>query len=291
MSAPAGSPAARIAALFVYPVKGCAGVAVATARVSVRGLALDAQPPGVGDREFMLVDARGRFVSQREQPALARIRPTLARDGLVLEADGKRLVVPLVDGAWAGAQRRDVVVWNDRVEALDAGDGAAAWLTSRTGFATRLVRFDPTATRRCDPAYVGDADAHTAFADGYPILVIGAATLNELNRKLGDGVEPLPMDRFRPNVVIAGLAAGDEDHLASITAGEIVLDLVKPCTRCRVTSIDQATGHPAFDPLPILAGYRNARSGGVTFGINAIVASGSGCELAVGATARCEFRF
>jgi uncharacterized protein YcbX len=154
------------------------------------------------------------------------------------------------------------------------------------------VRFDPTATRRCDPAYVGGADAHTAFADGYPMLVVGSATLGELNRRLGDGVEPLPMDRFRPNVVLSGLAAGDEDHLASLAVGDVVLDLVKPCTRCRVTSIDQATGRPAFDPLPVLAGYRDAgRSGGVTFGMNAIVASGSGQELAVGATARCEFRF
>lgn len=286
-SAPDAAP--QIAALYVYPVKGCAGVALDRCAVTVRGLGAPIAP--VTDREFMLVDVGGRFVSQRELPGLARVRPSVTPGKLELAVDGDRLTIPLAARAWANSARCEVVVWKDRIPALDAGDGPAGWLSERTGTPVRLVRFDHTVTRPCDPVWVGASGAHTAFADGFPVLVIGAQTLAELQCRMG-AASPLPMNRFRPNIVVSGLPAGDEDHVASITVGEVVLDLVKPCTRCRVTAIDQETGAPGLDPLPALASYRHdPRLGGVTFGMNAIVRGGAGVELAVGATAHCDYRF
>lgn len=277
----------RIESLHVYPVKGCRGIALDVAEVATTGLVAS----GAGDREWMVVDGAGRFVTQREHPRLSLVG-TQVRDGmLVLSAAGVApLAVPL---RTAEGVSRDVVVWRSDVRGLDAGDDAARWLSARVGTAVRLVRFDRSLARPCNPDYAGDTGAHTFFADGYPILVIGAASLADLNARLAaQGGLPLPMNRFRPNVVLAGLPPYDEDQVATVTVGDIVLRCVKPCTRCQVTTTNQDTADVGVEPLRTLAGYRmNERSGGVTFGMNAVVVGGAGGTLAVGAAVNVEYAF
>jgi len=282
--------AATVAGLFVYPVKSCRGLATADAGVRTRGLVLDAGAGEAGDREWMIVDAQGRFVTQRQVPRLALIEVAIERGALRLATGGHPAL--RVDLA-AAATTRDVVVWNSTVRARDEGEAAAAWLAAALGAELRLVRFDKTQERRCNPDYAGDSGAHTAFADGFPLLVASEASLADLNARLAAQGEPaLPMNRFRPNLVLAGLDPYDEDHLDTIEAGGVVLRIVKPCTRCVTTTTDQATAARGVEPLRTLGTYRrHATLGGVTFGMNAIVVAGAGRELAVGTPARCEYRF
>ena len=157
----------------------------------------------------------------------------------------------------------------------------------------RAGHHDASHPRRCNPAYAGDSGAHVRFADGYPLLVIGRASLDHLNERLAaKGERALPMNRFRPNIVLDGLAPHDEDHLASIEIDGVVLKPVKPCTRCEVTTTDQETGRRGAEPLVTLSSYRrDDRLAGIAFGMNAIVVEGAGRALAVGARASCEFRF
>ena len=185
------------------------------------------------------------------------------------------------------------MVWDSDAKGVDGGDDAARWLSAHVGAAVRLVRFDRALSRPCNPDYAGATGAHTFFADGYPILVIGAASLADLNARLAaQGGLPLPMNRFRPNVVLAGLPPYDEDHAALITVGGIVLRCVKPCTRCQVTTTNQDSANVGVEPLRTLRGYRmNERLSGVTFGMNAVVVGGAGGTLAAGAPADFEYAF
>jgi uncharacterized protein YcbX len=282
---------AAISALHIYPVKGCGGIALTRARVAARGLAAVSSTAAVGDRQWMTVDADGRFVTQRECPRLALVATSVTPTALRLAAPGMpALDVPLdVDATIA----RDVVVWESRLKALDAGDAAAAWLSSVTGGDVRLVRFDPRARRLCNPLYAGDSGAHTGFADAYPLLVIGEASLADLNARLAaKGAAALPMNRFRPNIVLFGLDPFDEDHVDTISSDGVTLKLVKRCTRCQVTTTDQATAEVGMEPLATLGGYRmDAALEGVTFGMNAIIVAGEGRDLSIGADAHCRFAF
>ena len=239
----------------------------------------------------MVIDREGRFVTQREYPRLSLIETALAGNTLRLTApDCGALDVALDDQR---GPSREVTVWRSRVRGFDQGDAAAAWLSAFLHADVRLVRFDPAATRRCNPDYVGDSGAHTLFSDGYPILVIGAASLDDLNARLvAKGSPALPMNRFRPNVVIADLPPYDEDHLDTITCGNVTLKLVKPCTRCQVTTTDQATARVGIEPLPTLSTYRRDDAlAAVIFGMNAIVVAGAGQRLTIGAPATFEYRF
>ncbi|MFO1322617.1 MAG: MOSC N-terminal beta barrel domain-containing protein [Burkholderiales bacterium] len=278
---------ARIAALNVYPVKGCGGVATAVANVRETGLALH----GVGDREWMVVDGTGRFVTQREFPRLALVHVAAVDGALTLTApDATPLTISL---APANGAARDVVVWHSDVRGFDAGDAAADWLSARLAADVRLVRFDPSRPRICNPEYAGGSGAHTMFADGYPILVIGASSLVALNERLAErGDYMLPMDRFRPNVVVEGLPPFEEDHLATIASDGVMLKLVKPCVRCQVTTTNQQTAAVGVEPLRTLGEFRmDERMGGVTFGMNAVVVGGAGRTLTAGARATVEYRF
>jgi hypothetical protein len=284
-------PDATPVGLFVYPVKGCRGIALSRARVGERGIGIDAGSATVSDREWMVIDGEGTFVSQRTQARLALIEPRVGDGALALAAPGKApLLVPL---ASRELPAREVTVWDSRIVAHDEGDAAAHWLSTFLGAPVRLVRFDPATRRPCSPHYTAGTDAHTAFADGYPVLVIGAASLADLNARLATrGAAPLPMNRFRPNVVLSGLDAYDEDHLDTIAAGALVLRLVKPCTRCQVTTTDQETATVGAEPLATLRGYRNnPDQGGVVFGMNAIIVAGVGSEIALGSRLACSFRF
>ena len=180
----------------------------------------------------MIVEAGGdpaRFITQREYPRLALVETGLRESALTLSAPGMEILSVGYDREGAG---RDVVVWRDTVRAIDQGDVAADWLSAFLGKAVRLVRFDPDVRRMCNPQYAGDTGAHTGFADGYPLLVIGSASLEDLNGRLqARGADALPMNRFRPNLVVDGLDAYDEDHLRTLACGDAILQLVKPCVR------------------------------------------------------------
>jgi len=275
----------QVTALNFYPVKGARGIAIETARVNTTGLAIES----VADREWMLVDRNRVFVSQREVPRLALVKPSVNDDALVLDAPGApQFRLPLAMPAQPAQQVR---VWSAEVRGFDMGDQVATWLTSFLERNVRLVRFDRSHPRRCNPDYVGDSGAHTMFADGYPLLVIGEESLADLNVRLATRGSPaLPMNRFRPSVVVSGLEAYAEDHIDTITTENVALKLVKPCTRCQVTTTDQATARVAREPLTTLASYRrDDRLAGVIFGMNAIVLRPG--TLRRGETFHAEFRW
>jgi uncharacterized protein YcbX len=271
---------ATLTELHIYPIKSCAGMPVAQATLTRAGL----EAGGVADREWMVVDADGRFLSQREQPRLALVVPRLAGAVLALSAPGMpSLELPLVQPQAAPA--RDVRVWGDRVLASDCGDGAAGWFAQVLGTACRLVRFHPDAARLTSGAWTGGVGAPTRFADGYPVLVIGAASLADLNGRLVAAGRPaLPMNRFRPNLVIDGIGAFEEDYVEQFEIGQARVKPVKPCARCPIPSVDQASGVPGADPLDILQAYRRKPQldGAVCFGMNCIVSAGAGERLVVG---------
>jgi uncharacterized protein YcbX len=272
-----------ITGLSIYPVKSCRGVDIRQAFVLPTGLAHD----GVRDREWMVVDPHGRFVTQREAPDLALVQAVVRDARLELLVPGHAPVAPGT-GAECGVQ-----VWGARVGGIDAGDDCASALSAHLGREVRMVRFDDRQPRPCNPDYVGTTGATTLFSDGYPILVIGRASLDDLNARLAANRFPaVPMNRFRPNLVLDGLDPCDEDHLDTITAGSVTLRLVKPCTRCEITTTDQNTARRNLEPLRTLATYRrDDRLAGVTFGMNAIVVAGAGATLGVGDEADVAFRF
>ena len=269
MSANESPDDVKVAGLFSYPVKGCRVIAHASADVLASGIR--------HDREWMVVDTRRSpaiFLSQRECPVMATLTVTVTdSDGLLISHNDDALAVPPP----ARNALLKVKVWNHETVALDAGDAASEWLNAKLGMARgqlRLVRFHPEMRRDCNRLHAGDSDAHTFFADGYPLLVTSVESLADLNMRMRrDATNAMPMNRFRPNVVIAGLPAWDEDHINTLNIGEVVLKLAKPCVRCQVTTTDQLSGAQLSDePLNTLAKFRNNPDlGGVTFGWNAVV--------------------
>lgn len=267
-----------MAGLWIYPVKSCRGIALPQARLGERGLE--------HDRQWMIVDGAGRFLTQRHAPRLALVSVALSATELELAAPG---AAPLSIPRDAPGPSCGVTVWNDTLPAIDQGRRAATWLSAWLGREARMVRFDPRVRRFCNPAYAGDSGAHTGFADAYPLLVLSEASLVDLNTRLAS---PLPMNRFRPNLVLSGIEAYDEDHIDQVRIGRVTLKLVKPCTRCQITTTDQATAEVGIEPLRTLALYRrNEQLDGVTFAMNAIVLDGEGASISVGERASCSLRF
>jgi len=263
---------ARIASLHIYPVKSCRGIDVDSVLMTPTG--------PEWDRRWMIVTADGDFITQRSHPKLATVTVAVGDGLLRLSTEGQAPLV--VDVDHAGESRR-VTIWNDNCLAIDAGDEAAAWLSNLLGDTLRLVRIDPRQSRLANPKYVGPDSNPVTFTDGYPILMISNESLAELNRRLP---EPLPMARFRPNIVIEGVAAHAEDEMTLFHADSIVLRGVKLCTRCSVTTTDQLTGarDPHQQPLRALGKYRHDYTlKGVTFGQNCTVEAGVGERLRVGA--------
>ena len=279
---------ATIASLHIYPVKSCRAVDLAAATLGTAGLESD----GVGDREWMVVDAGGSFVTQREAPRMALVTPTIKDGMLVLDAPGMAPLSIRLQGFALRAANLDVRVWNHACRAFDEGDAAAAWLSGFLGRTLRLARFDPAHKRASNREWTGMVEALNRFSDGYPILVISQASLADLNGRLKHaGRASLPMNRFRPNIVLGDVGPFDEDRIVSFRAGEVLLKSVKPCPRCPIPSIDQATGVHGPDPLDILAQYRDDARLGVVFGQNVIVAAGIGSVLRVGQELDAEWNF
>ncbi|WP_434663595.1 MOSC N-terminal beta barrel domain-containing protein [Paraburkholderia sp. A3BS-1L] len=283
---------AVIRALFVYPVKSCGAIALNHAQLDAKGLPWD--------RHWMVVDENGRFVSQREIAAMARIVPAFVEGGVRLTMTDLDTPLDLPFTPHGNEAHVQVTVWKDTFEALDEGDEAAQWFSQALGVAVRLVRFAPDVTRLASKQWTNDEDVPTQFADGFPLLVTSEASLADLNARLAaKGATPVPMSRFRPNIVVDDVDAFDEDFIdtLSIEGGGIVLRFAKPCARCPITTIDQRTGErdgewPA-EPLDTLAAFRaDPRvDGGLTFGQNAMVIAGAGERVAVGARAQWEYRF
>ncbi len=273
--------------IHVYPVKSCAGTSPRDAVLTETGFDLD--------RQWMVVDAVGSFVTQRELPRMALIRTTLKSNELILRAPGMLAVHVAVDRV---EERVEVEVWGDRVAAFDMGALCAQWFTDLLGRPLRLARFDPDAPRHADPKWTGAIDAQNAFQDGFPLLVASTASLDEVNRRLAAaGHAAVGLERFRPNLVIGGVDAHAEDHLGELvfatTEGPVRLKLVKPCVRCSIPDVDPASGIAGHAVGETLAQYRAdpRMGGGLTFAMNAVIVEGIDCTLVAGMRGAASYAF
>jgi uncharacterized protein YcbX len=264
------SASARIAALYYYPVKSARGIAVDVAPITAAGFA--------DDRRWMLITPAGRFITQRDWPRLALLRPALSSTTLQLAAPSLANFSIALSQQGSG---RKVHVWKDEVHAFDEGDAVSEWLRQLLGTQCRLVRFDPAQRRLSSREWTGVYEAENRFSDGYPLLVLSAESLQDLNGRLS---APLPIDRFRPNILLEGVQPYDEDRIDELSADGVRLKLVKPCTRCKIPTTNQETGvSEGEEPLRTLKGYRyDARLQGVCFGQNTIVIDGAGKTLRCG---------
>lgn len=277
-----------IARLFVYPIKSCAGIEVQEALLTETGLDLD--------RAWMVVDSDGMFLTQRVLPRMALIRPQLKSDEMVLRAPGMLALHVVIDQVEAAAT---VTVWHDTVPAWDMGPVAAQWLTDFLGQACRLVRFDPDVRRLSSLEWTGGVEVPNQFADGFPLLVASEASIDELNeRLLAAGQDAVGIERFRPNIVLGGVGAHDEDRVDMVrvegdTGEGVQLRPVKPCARCPIPNVDPATAEIGPSVSDMLRTYRQDKrlDGAITFGMNAIVGQGVGQTLRVGQRIAADLRF
>ncbi|WP_066266867.1 MOSC domain-containing protein [Hydrogenophaga palleronii] len=286
---------ATIAQLWVYPVKSCAGIPLTEVELTDTGL--------LYDRAWMVVDAQGEFVTQRELPRMALIQTAFKMGQLVLRAPGMLALHLALDAAEGPLKVR---VWGDEVMACDMGDLAAQWFSDFLGPEApahlkrlRLARFDPEVRRVSSLKWTGGREAVTQFADGFSLLVTSTASLDELNSRLGAaGHAAVDMQRFRPNIVLAGIEAHDEDRIGAMRihtgdgAGALI-DPVKPCGRCPIPNIDPATATSSPEVSDTLQGYRQdpRLDGAITFGMNAIVLEGDAQMLRVGQAVGADWKF
>jgi len=277
-----------ITSLTIYPIKSCAGIALEEATLTPAGL----RHQHTNDREWMVVDSTGHFLTQREHPQMALIVPALHPDGMRLTAPGvAALDIPLNAPT---STKLTVVVWEDSVQAQDSNDSIAEWFSGVIGIPCRLVRFDPASKRLASKKWTGEREVPTLFCDGFPMLLASQASLDDVNQKLlSQGRAVLPMDRFRPNIGIEGIEAFEEDFAEAFSTDKVRLQPVKPCPRCPMPSIDQATGKFGPDPMDILQTYRaNPKvDGGITFGMNIILLEGDGEVLRIGQEIAMELAF
>lgn len=284
---------AVISRLYVYPVKSCAGVQVQDVILTETGLEFD--------RAWMVVDSKGHFLTQRELPRMALIKPQLRHSDMVLRAPGMLALHIALDQVEEPVR---VQVWKDEVQAYDMGAIAAQWFTDFLGQPARLVRFDPEHKRVCSMQWTDGVEALNQFSDGYPLLVLSEASLANFNEKLvAAGSAAVGMERFRPNIVLGdapgdqGLAPHDEDRIDQLQIateqGVVELKPVKPCPRCPIPNIDPATATSTPDVGDMLQSYRqDARvNGALTFGMNVIVLAGIDHQLKVGQRAGASYLF
>jgi uncharacterized protein YcbX len=254
--------------LYLYPLKSCRGIRLTQAQVTPKGLAWD--------RELMLVDGEGKFLSQRQYPQLARIEVAIEDNNIYLATEG--LPKFSWQPTWQGKEIA-VEIWRDCTVAIDQGEEVAQWLRAALAlppdFSCRLVRQSPHYQRLIDHKYAEKEGQTVSFADGYPLLLTATASLAELNRKLteaGPASAPaIPMNRFRPNLVVTTSEPFIEGSWQTLQIGQVQFGLVKPCSRCLVTTTDQITGerHPRQEPLSTLRRFRQF-PGGIMFGENMI---------------------
>jgi uncharacterized protein len=287
LSTPEADVNARIERLFVYPIKSCAGIELQESVLLDTGLEFD--------RAWMLVDGAGEFVTQRELPRMALVRPQLKTQEMVLRAPGMLALHVALDAVEGPARVR---VWDDEVPAYDMGALAAQWFSDFLGQKLRMVRFDPDHRRLSSRKWTGEIEAPNQFSDGYPLLVTSAASIVDLNARLAKAGHPaVGIERFRPNIVLGGLEAHDEDRLETLLIaaepGKLELKLVKPCPRCPIPNIDPSTAqsHPAVSDA--LRAYRQDKrvDGAVTFGMNAVLVGAGEHRLRLGQSASGHYAF
>lgn len=278
-------PRPTISQLWVYPIKSCAGVALHEAHLCETGLDLD--------RAWMVVDAHGNMLTQRDHPVMALIQPQLKTFEMVLRAPGMLALHIAIDSV---EQPTQVRVWDDTVKAFDMGDVAAQWMSMAiTGGkqALRLARFDPDHPRLSDTRWTQGVDAPNQFADGFPILVCTDSSIDGLNQRLvANAQAEVGINRFRPNIVLSGLGAHDEDLIDTMAIGDdVALKLVKPCTRCSMPDVNPATGEAGSSVGAALAAYRSdARMAGqITFGMNAIILRGHDAVVRIGQSVDVDY--
>ncbi|MBN4055799.1 MOSC domain-containing protein [bacterium AH-315-J23] len=261
----------HIKSLHIYPVKSARGIGLQTAQVKARGLA--------GDRRFMLVNADGVFITQREHPKLALLCTRQIDGGIALKwPEHSWMDVPHPSPYPSQDNRKQVTVWRSSVNATHTQDEINAALSTWLERPVSLVFMDESAERLANPKWTA-APSQVSFADGYPILITNTASLTALNNHITNtGGEALSMDRFRPNIVIDCDIPWAEDTWRSLQMGDVILDLVKPCARCVITSIDQSTGarhkKTALTALKNLHPSTDPKNPGVLFGWNAVVKNG-----------------
>jgi uncharacterized protein YcbX len=274
----------QVTGLYIYPIKSCAGVAVLDWPISRFGF--------LHDREFLVVDRNWSFLTQRTHPRLALIQPIPKPDLLRLRAPN----LPEIGLPWFGSPAdhpirpgRSATIWRDQVEVDDFGEEIAEWFSAHLGCHARLVRMGNQYRRVVQhdrtPAIHQEALARqeVSFADAYPFLIISEASLADLNRRLP---QPIPMNRFRPNIVVGGPADSyAEDQWQNIEIGSLRFRHGAPCVRCVVTTTDQITLERGKEPLKTLATYRVGSDGGVNFGMNFFCESSTG-TIRVGDTIR-----
>lgn len=249
-----------VSGLFVYPIKGVGGIEVASAHVTPLGFEYD--------RRFLLIDARGKFITQREHPSLALVTTSIDGDTLQVQAPGASLLkLPLRPD---GPVDRVGEVWGTRSRAVHAGQTAADYFSTYLGAPVELLFMPESEGREVDRDYAKRGE-RVSFADGFPYHLATEESLSDLNARLDPGVR---MNRFRPNIVVRGAPPWSEDAWTNISIGGVVFESVKPCQRCPVTTVNQETGTQGKDPLATLATFR-ARSNKVYFGWN-LLAHGEG---------------
>jgi len=247
----------QLSELAIYPVKSLRQVSLRYTSVDRFGFS--------GDRRWMVVDSAGKFITQRQQASMSLIQVTLTGEGVILQApDVSEMAVTIPTGR-ANAR---VKIWKDECNVVDCGDDVAHWLSRFLGVQCRLVYFPDDEVRQVDLNYAQKGD-RTAFSDGFPILLLSQASLDDLNSRLET---PIPMRRFRPNMVVSGCEPFAEDNWRSIRIGGLVFRVVKPCSRCVIPNIDPNTGERGTEPTRTLVNYRR-RDGKVYFGQNVIADS------------------
>jgi uncharacterized protein len=266
-----------ISDLFVYPVKSCAGVRMTEVSIVPTGFAFD--------RNWMVADADGNFVTQREHSTLALVKPQL-NGGITLTAPDME---PLHVAADAAGEPVTITLFGEKHDAVATTAEADAWFSKYLGGTFRLVKCDPAKRRLGGVQYPQRDDAPTSFVDNYGILVISQASHATLNQKLPQAV---PMNRFRPNIVVAGVDEHDEDYFTNARCGDVALRFINPCYRCSLTSIDQQSATPGLDVLPTLSTYRYDEAvKGVKFGAYAAISSGIGSQLRVDSDLDVDWSF
>lgn len=253
--------------LFIYPIKSCQGIRLDSAQVTPKGF--------VWDRELMLIDKKGKFITQRQYPQLATIKVEIVADTFTLTPTDNPSETFSFQPSLTG-KNIPVEIWGDHTFAIDQGDEVAAWFQQVLGLEDcRLVRQSPEHFRTIDPKYALQQENTVSFADGYPFLLTTSASLAELNQRLNaiypDKTQTVPMNRFRPNIVINTAEAFIESQWKSIQIGEVKFGLVKPCSRCIITTTDQFTGNrnPITEPLKTLSTFRQVNNK-IFFGENMI---------------------
>jgi len=246
----------KISALAVYPIKSCGGVWLSSSRITARGLWLD--------RHWVIVDEQGTFLSQRTEPTLAQVTVAIEHDHLRVTAPSAGQPVRLALEQ-ALQHSRQVTIWDDTCEGAVEHAEVNEWFQELLGRRCELVRCSDTTHRQVDPRYARSGD-EVGFADGFPFLLTCEASLAELNHRLPS---PIPMDRFRPNIVVSGSTPFEEDSWRSISLGDVVFRVAKPCSRCVVVNVDQRTGERGTEPLNTLATFRR-RDNKILFGQNLV---------------------